>query len=89
MIVLIFLLAGMIFGYLLRKRKKVYKFTDKLLTWSIYLLLFLLGISVGSNSEIINNFHNIGFQAIIISLSGILGSLVISFLIYKFFFLKK
>jgi uncharacterized membrane protein YbjE (DUF340 family) len=88
-IVLLFLTSGIITGYILKKHIKIINISDKLLTWSIYLLLFLLGISVGSNQKIISNFDKIGFQAIILSIAGIVGSIIIAFFVYKFFFLPK
>ena len=88
-IVLLFLTAGIISGYILKNRTNIIRISDKLLTWSIYLLLFLLGISVGSNQDIISNFDKIGFQAIILSIAGVTGSIVIAFFVYKFFFLPK
>ncbi|OPX28519.1 MAG: hypothetical protein B1H06_03125 [Candidatus Cloacimonas sp. 4484_143] len=88
-VVLLFLTAGIISGYFLKDHTNIIKISDKLLSWSIYLLLFLLGISVGSNQEIISNFDKIGFQAIILSIAGVIGSIVIAFFVYKFFFLPK
>jgi len=88
-VVLLFLTTGIISGYILKNRTNIIKISDKLLTWSIYLLLFLLGISVGSNQKIISNFDKIGFQAIILSIAGVIGSIVIAFFVYKFFFLTK
>jgi len=88
-VVLLFLTAGIISGYFLKDHTNFIKISDKLLSWSIYLLLFLLGISVGSNQEIISNFDKIGFQAIILSIAGVIGSIVIAFFVYKFFFLPK
>ena len=45
------MLTGMLLGYLLRKRdlKKIHP----IITLLIWLLLFILGIEVGSNEEII------------------------------------
>ena len=88
-IVLLFLIAGMFFGYLFRKRDKIIKTSDKMLTWSIYLLLFLLGVAVGSNQEIINNFDEIGVKAIILSVAGIIGSISIAYFVFRFFFLHR
>ena len=53
--------AGMLLGFLLRKQRL--SWIHKVITVFIWLLLFLLGIDVGSNQEIINGLHTIGLEA--------------------------
>jgi uncharacterized membrane protein YbjE (DUF340 family) len=64
-------LTGMQLGYLLRKRdlKKIHP----IITLLIWLLLFILGIEVGSNEEIIRGLHTIGYEAVVLTLGGDLG----------------
>ena len=59
------MLTGMLLGYLLRKRdlKKIHQ----IITLLIWLLLFILGIEVGSNEQIIKGLHTIGLSLIHIS----------------------
>lgn len=54
------MLTGMLLGYLLRKRdlKKIHP----IITLLIWLLLFILGIEVGSNEQIIKGLHTIGLE---------------------------
>ena len=52
------------------------------------LLLFVLGISIGSNSLIINNLGRFGWQAAILATLSILGSMLASFLVFHLFFKK-
>ncbi|MCD7924307.1 LysO family transporter [Bacteroidaceae bacterium] len=66
------MLTGMLLGFLLRKQKL--SGIHKVITVLIWLLLFLLGIDVGGNQEIINGLHTIGLEAIIITLAAVLGS---------------
>lgn len=66
------MLTGMLLGFLLRKQKLAA--IHKVITVLIWLLLFLLGIDVGGNQEIINGLHTIGMEAIIITLAAVLGS---------------
>lgn len=68
------MLTGMLLGYLLRKRDlgKIHQ----VITGLIWLLLFILGIEVGSNEQIINGLHTIGLEAILLTLGGTLGSAV-------------
>ncbi|HMA68407.1 MAG TPA: LysO family transporter [Candidatus Mcinerneyibacterium sp.] len=89
MTVIYFLLAGFLIGLILRKFNKEFILNlifERMVNGAIFLLLFSLGLLVGSNEKILNNFSEIGFVAILISLSGILGSLFIGFFINKFFY---
>ncbi|MDC7234917.1 MAG: LysO family transporter [Spirochaetales bacterium] len=84
--VILIMTAGMIAGYLLRKYKKLSKGLDKTVSYVIYLLLFLLGITVGQNETIIRNFHLIGLKAFLITCASVAGSLVLAALVFHFFF---
>lgn len=80
---------GIIIGWIFHSRKKFLKLTSYLTNWAIYLLLFLLGISVGANEKIIANFDKIGFQAISLTLFAVGGSILFSWAVYHIFFRKK
>lgn len=86
--ILIIMFSGIVLGFIFRKKRTLITAADKLAGWSIYLLLFLLGLSIGNNELIITNFAQIGFNSIMLTLSGISGSVILSFLAYKFFFKK-
>ena len=43
------LLVGIPFGFLFRKSKHIIVYTDKLLTLSVWILLFLLGLGLGGD----------------------------------------
>lgn len=85
-VVILFLISGILIGSLLQKKERLLKITDRLSTWFIYVFLFLLGISVGGNEEIIDNFGKLGIQAIILTVGAISGSVLASYFIYKRFF---
>ena len=83
--ILIIMSAGMLFGFIIRKKRYVIMLFDKLTSLSIYLLLFLLGLGVGSNELIINQFGQVGINAILLAFAGISGSVILSYFVYKFF----
>ena len=83
------MLAGILLGLALRKNPIILKINEKLLNVAIYILLLLLGISVGSNDKIIDNLYNIGLQALIITIGAIAGSVAFCWIIYKTFFHLK
>ncbi|MFW5915977.1 MAG: LysO family transporter, partial [Bacteroidota bacterium] len=61
-IVVVLLVIGILLGYLLRDQSKILWISSKLTDGAIFLLLFFLGVTVGTNEKIISNFQNIGLQ---------------------------
>lgn len=63
------LIAGLFFGYLLRERKKV-NFA-KVTLGIILILIFSLGFSIGSNNELLGSIPSVGLSALLIALLAI------------------
>lgn len=84
--VIIIMIVGMCVGYLLRERQKLAKHIDTVVTWAIFLLLFLLGVSVRTNKTILNNIDSILLTVIILTVGAVLGSVVIAYFTYILFF---
>ena len=82
-VVISIMFGGIAVGYLLRRVELLQKI-GKPISYTIFLLLFLLGITVGSNREIINNLSSLGGQALAISASATLGRAV-----YHLFFKER
>ena len=76
---------GIGIGYVLRNWSILQK-TEK--TISLTIFLFILGVSIGSNSLIVNNLGKFGWQAIVLAVSGVLGSLIAARLVLQLFFRK-
>ncbi|MBS3742135.1 MAG: LysO family transporter [Candidatus Cloacimonetes bacterium] len=87
--VLALMTAGVILGFLLRDKCKIIKHIDKLINIAIYLLLFLLGISVGTNRTIINHLDKLGAEALVLSIGAVAGSVTLAFFTYKYFFKQE
>ena len=85
----LFLSAGMLSGFLLRKREKALYAAEKITTGIILILLFLLGLSLGMNKTVLNNLSRVGIQSALISAGGVSGSVFVSFFVYKYFFKEK
>ena len=88
---MIHIIAIMLFGVLLGYRFRDAKFTqktEKTISITIIALLFILGLSIGSNDAIIGNLYTYGSQAIVLAFFSLLGSILVSGLIYKFMFKK-
>lgn len=87
--IIIIMCAGIFAGTFLREKKSMLALLDRLTLAAIYLLLFLLGLSVGTDENIIKNFLNIGFTAVILTLGAIAGSVILSWILYLSLFRKK
>lgn len=82
------ILVGVLFGYAFRGRSFM-KRIGTLLSVVIGLLLFSLGVNVGSNEQVVNNFAIIGFDALLLTIGGVLGSLICAKWVYTRFFKKQ
>jgi uncharacterized membrane protein YbjE (DUF340 family) len=86
--IIIILASGLLLGRLLRKTS-IPKNIGFVVNLTLMLLLFSLGISVGSNDEVLKNFPIIGMDALILSLAAILGSILCGKFVYNKFFRNK
>lgn len=80
-IVIVCMLLGIAAGYLLRSKKP--RFTQQLIITLIWLLLFLLGLEVGGNEQVVRQSGKIIFQAFVIATAGTLGSVVAAKFLWK------
>ena len=84
--ILLIMLAGIAIGFPISRYPRAIQLNNKLISGAIYILLFLLGISVGHNKTILQHLDKIGVQSLIISIGAIAGSVVTLWLVYKFAF---
>jgi uncharacterized membrane protein YbjE (DUF340 family) len=82
------MLSGIVLGYLFRKKTILQKL-GKPISYTICLLLFLLGISVGNNSVIMNNLLSLGSQALLLASAATLGSALAAWIVYHLLFKKE
>lgn len=80
------MLTGMLLGYLLRNKKL--SWIHRVITLLIWLLLFLLGIDVGSNETIIDGLATIGFEAAVITLAAVGGSTLTAWGLWYFIYIQ-
>jgi len=84
-IVISLMVCGIVLGYIFRERNL--QSVQKLINYAIFLLLFLLGITVGANDDVMNHLDSIGLEALIITLAAVAGSILCARVIYRLFFL--
>lgn len=70
------LMAGFLFGLWLKGRVKLP--TSAITMASICLLLFILGLEIGGNRELLSNLPTMGLTALIVSVLAILGSVTLA-----------
>jgi uncharacterized membrane protein YbjE (DUF340 family) len=87
--VILVMAAGILFGYFVRHKTLLIKINDKLIMWAIYLLLFVLGNSIGTNDTIMRSLPTLGLKALAITTGGVLGSVLLAWVTYIKFFKNK
>ena len=70
------LVLGVPVGFLLRKQPLAIRLTDQVLTWSVRVLLLLLGVALGADDSLMSQMDTIGARGVFISLCCVLGSLI-------------
>lgn len=87
-IVIGIMFGGIVIGYLLR-RVQLFQKINNLIFYTILLLLFMLGLSVGANKTIMSNLTTLGWQALLIAAAGTLGSVIMAKIVYNRFFRER
>lgn len=87
-IVILFIFFGIAAGYVLRKRftgacDTVQTLQGRLITYLIWLLLFLLGVEVGGNEQIIRALPTLGVEALLISFATVVGCCSLAWGLWK------
>ncbi|TET22612.1 MAG: DUF340 domain-containing protein [Candidatus Cloacimonadota bacterium] len=88
-IVISILSGGILCGFVFRKKKNVAHYAGISMNIAIYMLLFLLGVSVGANDAIIKAIGNIGFMSLVLAGASVAGSVLVSWLSFVLFFSKN
>ena len=79
--------SGMAVGFLLRKRRL--RVVPHLVTVLIWALLFFLGVEVGENPQVINGISSLGLEALWLSLTGIAGTILFSWALWRWISSRK
>lgn len=80
--------TGIVLGYIFRDMSFI-KNTEKTISFTIILLLFIMGFSIGSNDRIIDNLGTFGWQAAIIACSTTCGSTLAAWMVLTLFLKRK
>ena len=81
------MLSGVAVGFMLRKRRL--RVVPHLVMVLIWLLLFLLGVEVGSNPQVIESISSLGLEALWLSLAGLVGTIAFSWALWRWISSRK
>lgn len=91
-IVILFIFLGILSGVFCRKLSTgacisltdvAERWQGRIVTWIIWLLLFLLGIEVGSNEMIVSSLPTLGVEALLLSSAATLGCCVLAWALWR------
>ena len=80
LIVVMIMLCGIAVGYLMRNRDT--RYVSHVITALIWLLLFLLGIEVGSNPRIVMGMQTLGIGSLLLTIGGAVGTTLCAWLLW-------
>ncbi len=80
--IVIIMLSGIGLGMVLRNKNLSH--LPQVITSLIWLLLFLLGIEVGGNPQIIGGLRQLGWEALLLTLSGVVGSTLTAWSLWRY-----
>lgn len=83
------LATGTLLGYLLRRHSRIHDLGSHVTILSIYVLLFLLGLSVGADEAIARSLYQLGLEALVLSLAGLSGSVLMAWALGRWLFKGK
>ena len=65
------------------KLDRVARWQGRIVTWLIWVLLFLLGVEVGNNDRVISALPTLGVEALVLSVAATLGSCLLAWGLWK------
>lgn len=86
--VIVFLTLGIVLGYFVRKKPRFLNTSNRLVSISIYALLFLLGVALGTNDDVLAQLPRLGGYAFVLAALSVLGSIILASFLYRKVFKK-
>ncbi len=80
------IVVGIPIGYAIHKNKKAVSITNHALSFVIYALLFLIGLNLGANDDLISRLADLGIQGIFIGILSAIGSIIVVWFLYSIIF---
>lgn len=80
--------AGICAGFIWR-RIKAFSHVVKAVSLTVFVMLFFLGVEIGSDEHVLANLSTLGLRAFVLAVAGVAGSVILSMLLYKALFRKE
>lgn len=80
--------AGICAGFIWR-RIKAFSHVGKAISLTVFVMLFFLGVEIGSDEHVLENLSTLGLRAFVLAVTGVAGSVILSMLLYKALFRKE
>lgn len=80
--------AGICAGFIWR-RIKAFSHVGKAVSLTVFVMLFFLGVEIGSDEHVLENLSTLGLRAFVLAVAGVAGSVILSMLLYKALFRKE
>lgn len=68
---------------LIVKNEKFFIYSDKISTFSLILLMLVIGLGIGLDKSIVDNFLRMGLNCVVIAISAIIFSVLLTFIVEK------
>lgn len=88
LVIILFLIIGVSLGLSASRISILLKMNERMLTLSVYLLLFMLSISIGADDLIVRNLDRIGWYAFFVIVGAVAVSTIVCWHLYKTLFKK-
>lgn len=83
-VLLALMIGGGAIGYFFRERKKLITGAGRFITYVVYVLLLVMGLSVGINDELFRDLPRVGLQSLVITIFALAGSIFFAWLFGEF-----
>lgn len=70
------IIIGILLGAIFKSNDKLFKISNFISTYSVYILLIFMGLSTATKNELFSRLREVGAVSIILCFSGILGSII-------------
>ena len=77
------IVGGVPLGYALHKKPLAVRWANTALSGIIYVLLFLMGVSLGSNKDLLTRVSELGLRGVCIGLCCALGSALAAWILHR------
>lgn len=78
--IILSLLAGFFVGFKSNITEKMIKINSKMQTLCLVLLIFVMGMGIGMNKEVLDNLSTLGFKAVLFAVVTSMGSVLVVYL---------